>query len=105
MLVAGEVYIRHGPEHKQVRAGETVTFRCMAGTESLLRGAPVIHWHKDDENIDFSHGVWSRFRKDPLDNSLQILDTETADTGLYACVAKLDGESASASAQLIVEGK
>ena len=104
-MFTGDVYVSYGPSHQRVRAGHSVKFQCSAGTESLLRGTPTITWLKDDIDIDFSLGVRSRYRLDPKDNSLHILDTETADTGQYTCLARLEGESDAASAELIVEGQ
>ena len=46
-----------------------------------------------------------RISRNRLDYSLTIVNTSTQDTGLYTCIASAGGESDSANAELIVEGK
>ena len=97
------MYIRHGPKHTRARAGQTVTFHCSAGTDSLRNGKPSVEWRRDDERIKFNRD--RRFKKDELDNTLTIFNTSIVDTGLYTCVARLGDDTDTVSAQLIVEGR
>ena len=81
----------------------SVTFRCTAGTDSLLEGVPEIEWEKDNKIV--SQGKDVILRKDSGGNMLTIRNASTSDTGLYTCHAVLGQDRDFASAQLIVEGK
>ena len=100
---AGGVFVRSGPEHQRVRAGDPVTFECVAAAQSLVYGMPTIHWLRDDKPLRYPSKD-NRLLVDPLDNTLTISNTSIADTGVYTCVAKHGDSYDSASAQLIVEG-
>lgn len=88
------------PEHYEVAAGSSATFRCNANADDSLK--LQIIWLNDGQQIDFENQP--RFRM-TNDYSLLISDTTELDSGEYTCIAKTAIDEARAQATLTVQGK
>ena len=87
------------PEHYEVAAGSSATFRCNAHADDSLR--LEIIWLNDGQPIDFENQP--RFRM-TNDYSLLISDTTELDSGEYTCIARTTIDEARAQATLTVQG-
>lgn len=87
------------PEHYEVAAGSSATFRCNANTDELLHLEMI--WLNDGQQIDFENQP--RFRMTD-DYSLYISDTSELDSGEYTCIARTEIDEARAQATLTVQG-
>lgn len=94
----GKTRINQPPEHFEVAAGSSATFRCNAEADSSL--ALTIDWLFNGQLIDFD--------QDPRmvqasDNSLTITKTLELDSGVFTCVARTDLDRDEAQATLTVQ--
>lgn len=87
------------PEHYEVAAGSSATFRCNANADDSLK--LEIIWLNDGQPIDFESQP--RFRM-TNDYSLYISDTTELDSGEYTCIARTAIDEARAQATLTVQG-
>ncbi|CAH1639978.1 unnamed protein product [Spodoptera littoralis] len=88
------------PEHYEVAAGSSATFRCNANADDSLK--LQIIWLNDGQQIDFENQP--RFRM-TNDYSLLISDTTELDSGEYTCIARTAIDEARAQATLTVQDK
>lgn len=96
---AEHTVITDKPEHYEVAAGSSATFRCNANADDSL---PLqIIWLNDGQQIDFESQP--RFRM-TNDYSLLISDTSELDSGQYTCIARTPVDEARAQATLTVQG-
>lgn len=100
LTVKKRTQITDKPEHYEVAAGSSATFRCNANADDSLK--LEIIWLKDEQPIDFE--IQARFRM-TNDYSLLISDTNELDSGVYTCVARTEIDEARAQATLTVQDK
>ncbi|XP_028040488.1 neuroglian-like isoform X2 [Bombyx mandarina] len=100
LVVKKHTVITDKPEHYEVAAGSSATFRCNANADDSL---PLqIIWLNDGQQIDFESQP--RFRM-TNDYSLLISDTSELDSGQYTCIARTPVDEARAQATLTVQDK
>lgn len=97
-MFLAHTYISDGPEDYEVAAGTQATFRCKAVADPSLKLS--ILWYHQGYPIDFEDTA--RFVK--FDYSMTITKTIELDSGRYTCEARTELDSASAQAELIVQG-
>lgn len=97
LVVKEHTRITQAPQHYEVAAGQSATFRCNEAHDDTLTAN--IEWWKNGQQIDLE--AEPRFVK-TNDNSLTITKTVELDSGEYTCVVRTDLDEASASANLIV---
>nr|XP_034837376.1 neuroglian isoform X3 [Maniola hyperantus] len=100
LTVKKRTVITDKPEHYEVAAGSSATFRCNANADDSLK--LEIIWLNDGQPIDFDNQP--RFRM-TNDYSLLISDTTELDSGEYTCIAKTAIDEARAQATLTVQDK
>ncbi|KAG7310344.1 hypothetical protein JYU34_003117 [Plutella xylostella] len=100
LTVKKRTVITDKPEHYEVAAGSSATFRCNANADDSLQ--LDIIWLKKDQPLDFENQP--RFRM-TNDYSLLISDTQELDSGEYTCIAKTAIDEARAQATLTVQDK
>ncbi|XP_068626335.1 neuroglian isoform X1 [Battus philenor] len=100
LTVKKRTVITDKPEHYEVAAGSSATFRCNAHADDSLH--LDIIWLNDGQPIDFE--AQPRFRV-TNDYSLLISDTSELDSGEYTCIARTAVDEARAQATLTVQDK
>lgn len=98
-MSAERTVITDKPEHYEVAAGASATFRCNANADDSLQLEIV--WLNDGQPIEFD--AQPRFRV-TNDYSLLISDTTELDSGEYTCIARTQIDEARAQATLTVQG-
>ncbi|KAM3958602.1 neuroglian-like [Aphomia sociella] len=100
LTVKKHTVITDKPEHYEVAAGSSATFRCNANADDSLK--LEIIWLKNGRPIDYEEQP--RFRM-TNDYSLLISDTIELDSAEYTCIAKTEIDEARAQATLTVQDK
>lgn len=84
------------PQDVQIISGTTAQLTCQAEYDKSLQGSFEVVWRKDGEEIQLLIEENSRYSVD--DGTLQIMNVNLRDQGIYTCIARtsLDEDSATA---------
>lgn len=87
------------PKNVTVKAGKPVELKCAAAGQPT----PVISWQKDGGD-NFPAARERRMQVYPHDDRFYIMNTRTADEGVYSCMARNEAGVAVTNATVTVLG-